>query len=71
MFTPQQVEDYHRDGFTFIEGFLSPSEVRTLLDNVGSICAGNTLANHDATRMEMEPNQPSELEQWRSHRTYR
>ena len=57
-FSADQVQDYHRDGFTFLEGFLSPREVQDLLDDVESICDGNTLADHDETRMEMEPNQP-------------
>lgn len=58
MFTSKQVEEYRRNGFTSIEGFLSEDNVRILLDEVDSICSGNTLANHDTTRMEMEPNQP-------------
>ena len=58
LFSPEQVQAYHRDGFTFLEGLLSPREVEDILDDVESICAGNTLADHDETRMEMEPNQP-------------
>ena len=57
-FSAEQVQAYHRDGFTFLEGLLSPGEVEEILDDVESICAGNTLADHDETRMEMEPDQP-------------
>ena len=57
MFTADQVEQYHRDGFTYSEGFLSDQEVAGILDDVESVCAGNTLADHDETRMEMEPDQ--------------
>lgn len=60
MLTAQQVEQYRRDGYTMCPGFLGQEEVSSLLADIEQICAGNTLANHDKTRIEMEPNQPPE-----------
>ena len=58
MLSAEQVNAYRRDGFTVHEDLLSAEEVADLLGHVASICAGNSLANHDADRLEMEPDQP-------------
>ena len=58
MLTQQQAAQYRRDGFTVYPGLLSGSDVELFLRAVESISEGNTLANHDKTRMEMEPDQP-------------
>jgi phytanoyl-CoA hydroxylase len=55
--TAEQVAQYRRDGYVVSPGLLSRDEVDALLADVESICAGNTLARHDKTRVEMEPNQ--------------
>ena len=60
MLSPQQVNQYHRDGFTVCEGFLGASEVDRFRQAIEEICSGNTLEHHDQSRMEMEPNQPPE-----------
>jgi hypothetical protein len=52
-----KVEQFQRDGFTVAEGFLSAAEVKELLDDTDRICAGSTLADHDKSRIEMEPKQ--------------
>ena len=57
MFTDEQVRQYRRDGYVVYSGFLSAAEVAGFLAEIERIAAGNTLANHDKTRMEMEPNQ--------------
>ena len=46
------------EGYTLFPEFLNSREVGELLSDVESICAGNTLARHDKSRLEMEPNQP-------------
>lgn len=58
MLTTEQLGQYQRDGYTLFPGFLSSEEVRASLSDIESICAGNTLAKHDKSRLEMEPSQP-------------
>ncbi len=60
MLSPQQINQYHTDGFTACEGFLSAAEVDRFRVEIEEICSGNTLARHDQARMEMEPDQPPE-----------
>jgi phytanoyl-CoA hydroxylase len=57
MLTPHQVSDFKSLGYTVSSGFLTASEVADLLQDVEAISAGNTRAKHDASRMELEPNQ--------------
>ncbi len=57
MLTPQQLEHYRREGYVVYPAFLSPDEVSALRVGMGAITAGSTLASHDKTRLEMEPNQ--------------
>ena len=58
MLTPAQVEHYHTEGYVAVLGFLSAEEIAAFLSEMDAASADNTLADHDATRMEMEPNQP-------------
>ena len=58
MITEAQITQYREDGYTVYPNFLSREDVARLLAEVEAIIEGNTLANHDKTRMEMEPNQP-------------
>jgi phytanoyl-CoA hydroxylase len=51
------VNQFARDGFCSAPGILSKQELGDLLDDLESICAGESVAKHDATRLEMEPNQ--------------
>lgn len=60
MFTSKQVSDYKSRGYTVQENLLTKEEVSEILADVESVCAGNTLAHHDKTRLEMEPHQPPE-----------
>lgn len=60
MLDSQQVNQYRKMGYTVSPGLLSVAKVAKLLKEVESICAGVTRANYDASRMEMEPEQPSE-----------
>jgi hypothetical protein len=54
------VNQFARDGFCSAPGILSKSELGDLLADLESICAGTSVARHDATRLEMEPNQAPE-----------
>ena len=58
MLTPAQVEHYHAEGYVTLPGFLSAEEIAAFLSEMDAVSTGHTLADHDATRMEMEPNQP-------------
>ena len=58
MLSNTQITQYHQDGYTVCPNFLSPEEVAQLIAEIEKIISGNTLANHDKKRMEMEPNQP-------------
>ncbi len=53
-----QITKYHQDGYTVCPNFLTPDEVAQLLAETEKIISGNTLADHDKDRMEMEPDQP-------------
>jgi phytanoyl-CoA hydroxylase len=55
--TSEQVKQFEQDGYTVQPLFLSASEVEGALGDIRSICAGATVANHDASRLEMESNQ--------------
>ena len=57
MLSPQQVEHYHREGYSVYPGFLSGGEVAAFHAEMEAITADNTLAHHDNTRLEMEPKQ--------------
>ena len=58
MLNNTQITEYHQDGYTVCPNFLTPDEVTQLLAEIERIISGNTLANHDNKRVEMEPNQP-------------
>jgi ectoine hydroxylase-related dioxygenase (phytanoyl-CoA dioxygenase family) len=58
VFTEQQVAEYQREGYVIFPGLLGSDEVAVLLSDVEGLCAGDTLASHDKSRLEMEPNQP-------------
>jgi phytanoyl-CoA hydroxylase len=57
MLSSELVNQFHRDGFCSATGILPDGELIALLENLESISAGATAANHDSTRMEMEPDQ--------------
>jgi phytanoyl-CoA hydroxylase len=60
MLSPDQVRQYHDDGYALLPGYLNPGEVTALLEDIEGICAGSTVARHDPGRMEMEPRQGPE-----------
>ena len=57
MLNKLQLEQFSRDGYTVYPNYLSGATVQSLLEEVEKITDGNTLENHDADRMEMEPDQ--------------
>jgi phytanoyl-CoA hydroxylase len=60
MLTPQQIEAFMNKGYTVCPSFLSADTIQALLEETARVTAGQTLAMHDAERMEMEPQQPSD-----------
>jgi phytanoyl-CoA hydroxylase len=57
MLTTEQVSQYQNEGFTILHEFLSRSEVDAILSDIESLTATVTVAQHDASRLEMEPHQ--------------
>lgn len=62
MLSSEQIQQYHRDGYTVYRECFNRTEVDALLREIEQISRGNTLASHDNTRVEMEPNQPPDGE---------
>jgi phytanoyl-CoA hydroxylase len=54
----QEVEDYERSGYLVRERFLPFEQLGRLLETISEVSEGNTLANHDKSRVEMERSQP-------------
>jgi phytanoyl-CoA hydroxylase len=57
MLTEEQVRQYREQGFCVARGFLNKLAVTGLLNELDEVVAGATVADHDKTKMEMEPGQ--------------
>lgn len=57
MLSAELVNQFQRDGFCSATGILPGDALSALLADVEAISAGATVANHDSSRLEMEPNQ--------------
>jgi phytanoyl-CoA hydroxylase len=57
MLAGAQVEQYNTQGYCVVEGLLSQDQIAGLVREMDAVCAGATLADHDSSRLEMEPNQ--------------
>jgi phytanoyl-CoA hydroxylase len=57
LLSSDQVKQYKSEGYCVYHDFLSESEAIDLTNEIERICAGATAAEHDASRLEMEPNQ--------------
>ena len=55
--TEEQRKEYVEQGFTIVPDFLDNAQLETLLAEIDRISGENTLAAHDKSRLEMEPNQ--------------
>ena len=60
MLTAQQISQYRDEGYTVLHEFLSRSAVDAILSAIEDLTATSTVAHHDASRLEMEPNQKPE-----------
>ena len=58
--TESRGDEYTKNGYVSYPGLLDAGELKTLLTEIGRISDGNTLASHDKTRLEMEPQQKPE-----------
>lgn len=58
--SPQQITQYHAEGYTVLPEFLSRDTVDAILFDTEDLTATATVAHHDSSRMEMEPNQPAD-----------
>ncbi len=57
MLSPELVRQFEEDGFCAAPGGLDAGALDELLAELESISAGSTVAQHDSSRMEMEPDQ--------------
>ena len=57
MLTPQQIAQYHDEGYTVLHGFLGSDAVEAILADIEDLTSTATVAHHDSNRLEMEPNQ--------------
>jgi phytanoyl-CoA hydroxylase len=55
--TESKRQDYDENGYVTYPELVDPRQLKTLLAEIDRISDGNTLASHDKTRLEMEPNQ--------------
>ncbi len=60
MLTTEQIAQYHDEGYTVVHEFLSRASVDAILSDIEDLTATATVAHHDSSRLEMEPNQKSE-----------
>jgi len=60
MLSPQQIAQYHDEGYTVLREFLSRAAVDAILVDIRALTSAATVAHHDSTRLEMEPNQGPE-----------
>ena len=60
MLSKEQVIEYKENGYVFQPSLLSASETKAILVDIETICAEATVANHDASRLEMESKQGPE-----------
>jgi len=58
MLTAEQAKRYRTEGYFISPDLLSQAEVEQFVYETERICAGSTVAQHDASRLEMEPGQP-------------
>ena len=58
MLSDAQVAQYHGEGFTVYPDMQSRDVIASLLGTIDDVARGNTLAKHDGSRLEMEPDQP-------------
>jgi phytanoyl-CoA hydroxylase len=58
MLSQGQVSQFEQEGYCVVPGLLSAADVSAFLAGVDEISAGATVASHDSSRLEMEPNQP-------------
>jgi phytanoyl-CoA hydroxylase len=60
MLSKKQVIDYKKNGYVVQPSLLGASDTKAILSDIETICAGATVANHDASRVEMESKQGPE-----------
>ena len=53
-------EEYLENGYVSYPALLDASQLKALRDEIERISDGNSLANHDKSRLEMEPNQKAD-----------
>jgi ectoine hydroxylase-related dioxygenase (phytanoyl-CoA dioxygenase family) len=57
MLTDSQVNEYNGEGYTVARQLFRPDEIAVFVAEADRVSEGSTLAHHDRTRIEMEPDQ--------------
>ena len=60
MLNQDQINQYREQGFTVFPDFLDSKQVQEFKEETESLTSGNTLKNHDVSKMEMEKDQGPE-----------
>ena len=60
MLTSSQINEYHENGYTTLPNLLNLEQIKSLISQIEQITEGNSLENHDASKMEMEQDQEPE-----------
>ena len=60
MLNQDQINQYHEQGFTVFHDFMDSKQVQEFKGETESLTSGNTLKNHDVSKMEMETDQGPE-----------
>ena len=60
MLTSSQINEYHENGYTTLPNLLNFEQTKSFISQIEQIIKGNSLENHDASKMEMEQDQEPE-----------
>ena len=57
MLNSSQINEYHENGYTILPNLLNLEQTKSFISQIEQITKGNSLENHDASKMEMEQDQ--------------
>ena len=60
MLNSSQINEYHENGYTILPNLLELELIKSFISQIEQITKGNSLENHDASKMEMEQDQEPE-----------
>ncbi|MCJ8329762.1 MAG: hypothetical protein MJH11_07235, partial [Lentisphaeria bacterium] len=57
MISDEQIADYNEQGYTVCENLIHEETLTKIRQELDDVASGSTLANFDAEKLEMEPDQ--------------